>query len=192
MTYCLLGIFSINMPLLYGEGGRAFHRLQEAIIGSVNDDSILAWGPQLDIKRHTKPTLNMLRVSIDEYRDSCEILANSPKDFTNCGNLKRAETPVLPANLTSLGLKIQLPLLLISQMRFEENSIVCPKFVGLLSCSAGEEGHFVGIFMAAAGSSDERTTETTHALATNTTGSYSTVVLSARDVLKANDRTITI
>ncbi|EUC43529.1 hypothetical protein COCMIDRAFT_50334, partial [Bipolaris oryzae ATCC 44560] len=31
MTYCLLGIFNINMPLLYGEGDRAFHRLQEEI-----------------------------------------------------------------------------------------------------------------------------------------------------------------
>jgi hypothetical protein len=28
MAYCLLGLFSINMPLLYGEGDRAFIRLQ--------------------------------------------------------------------------------------------------------------------------------------------------------------------
>lgn len=29
MAYCLLGIFNVNMPLLYGEGRRAFIRLQE-------------------------------------------------------------------------------------------------------------------------------------------------------------------
>ncbi|KAF2866292.1 heterokaryon incompatibility protein-domain-containing protein [Massariosphaeria phaeospora] len=32
MAYCLLGIFDINMPMLYGEGSKAFLRLQEEII----------------------------------------------------------------------------------------------------------------------------------------------------------------
>lgn len=32
LAYCLLGIFDINMPLLYGEGKKAFHRLQEEIM----------------------------------------------------------------------------------------------------------------------------------------------------------------
>lgn len=36
------------MPLLYGEGEKAFIRLQEAIISSVDDDSILAWGLSMD------------------------------------------------------------------------------------------------------------------------------------------------
>jgi len=31
-AYCLLGIFGVNMPLLYGEGERAFIRLQEEIV----------------------------------------------------------------------------------------------------------------------------------------------------------------
>ncbi|KAK4445735.1 thermophilic desulfurizing enzyme family protein [Podospora aff. communis PSN243] len=41
-AYCLLGIFGVNMPLLYGEGLRAFLRLQEEIIKTSNDQSILA------------------------------------------------------------------------------------------------------------------------------------------------------
>ena len=32
MAYCLLGIFDINMPMIYGEGSRAFIRLQEEIL----------------------------------------------------------------------------------------------------------------------------------------------------------------
>jgi len=28
MAYCLLGLFNVNMPLLYGEESRAFRRLQ--------------------------------------------------------------------------------------------------------------------------------------------------------------------
>ncbi|KAK1757052.1 heterokaryon incompatibility protein-domain-containing protein [Echria macrotheca] len=42
-AYCLLGIFDINMPLLYGEGTHAFSRLQEQILMKTGDYSILLW-----------------------------------------------------------------------------------------------------------------------------------------------------
>jgi hypothetical protein len=44
MAYCLLGIFELHMPLLYGEGDRAFYRLQEEIMRRSDDTSLLAWG----------------------------------------------------------------------------------------------------------------------------------------------------
>lgn len=44
IAYCLLGLFDVNMPLIYGEGIGAFRRLQEAIMRNSNDLSILAWG----------------------------------------------------------------------------------------------------------------------------------------------------
>ncbi|KAM5540126.1 hypothetical protein V8D89_006266 [Ganoderma adspersum] len=43
-AYSLLGIFDINMPTLYGEGERAFQRLQEEILRRIPDQSIFAWG----------------------------------------------------------------------------------------------------------------------------------------------------
>lgn len=43
MSYSLLGILSVNMPMLYGEGGKAFLGLQEEIIKKYNDLSIFAW-----------------------------------------------------------------------------------------------------------------------------------------------------
>ncbi len=43
-AYSLLGIFDINMPTLYGEGLRAFVRLQEEIIKRNPDQSLFAWG----------------------------------------------------------------------------------------------------------------------------------------------------
>ncbi|QIW97938.1 hypothetical protein AMS68_003456 [Peltaster fructicola] len=46
-AYCLLGIFEVNMPMLYGEGERAFLRLQEEIIRSTDDHSIFVWRPHL-------------------------------------------------------------------------------------------------------------------------------------------------
>ncbi|KAK5161406.1 hypothetical protein LTS14_001202 [Recurvomyces mirabilis] len=43
VAYSLLGLFGINMPLLYGEGENAFNRLQQEIIRSSSDESIFAW-----------------------------------------------------------------------------------------------------------------------------------------------------
>lgn len=45
IAYSLLGLFDVNMPLLYGEGSKAFIRLQEEIMKESNDQSIFAWGP---------------------------------------------------------------------------------------------------------------------------------------------------
>ncbi|RFU81844.1 ankyrin repeat-containing domain [Trichoderma arundinaceum] len=42
-AYSLIGIFGINMPMLYGEGERAFIRLQEEIMKISNDHSLFAW-----------------------------------------------------------------------------------------------------------------------------------------------------
>jgi hypothetical protein len=42
-AYCLLGLFGVNMPLLYGEGERAFLRLQEEILRIDEDYTIFAW-----------------------------------------------------------------------------------------------------------------------------------------------------
>lgn len=43
-AYCLLGIFDIHIPMLYGEGLHAFQRLQEEIMKVTNDTSLFAWG----------------------------------------------------------------------------------------------------------------------------------------------------
>ena len=43
-AYSMLGLFDINMPLLYGEGPKAFMRLQYEILQThENDESIFAW-----------------------------------------------------------------------------------------------------------------------------------------------------
>ena len=43
LSYCMLGIFGVNMPLLYGEGHRAFLRLQSEILKVTDDETIFAW-----------------------------------------------------------------------------------------------------------------------------------------------------
>ncbi|EME38996.1 hypothetical protein DOTSEDRAFT_48432, partial [Dothistroma septosporum NZE10] len=42
-AYSLFGLLQVNMPLLYGEGERAWLRLQQEIVRSSGDESIFAW-----------------------------------------------------------------------------------------------------------------------------------------------------
>ncbi|KAI0198089.1 heterokaryon incompatibility protein-domain-containing protein [Astrocystis sublimbata] len=50
IAYCLLGLLEINMPLLYGEKGKAWIRLQKELVAVSDDESIFAWVmmPQLE------------------------------------------------------------------------------------------------------------------------------------------------
>ncbi|KAF2766363.1 hypothetical protein EJ03DRAFT_345196 [Teratosphaeria nubilosa] len=59
-AYSLLGLFDVNMPLLYGEGPKALVRLQEAIMRTDCDDSILLWRGSLT---HTGPLVHVLRLT---------------------------------------------------------------------------------------------------------------------------------
>ena len=76
MAYSMLGIFDINMPLIYGEGSKAFKRLQIEILNSTDDESIFAWDPA---------------GNDDLWRSSSGIpmLAPHPICFTDCGSIKR-------------------------------------------------------------------------------------------------------
>lgn len=65
-AYSLMGIFDINMSMLYGEGIRAFERLCETIIQYTNDETIFAWSA--DPSSHTRPTLGLLAPSPSYYR----------------------------------------------------------------------------------------------------------------------------
>ncbi|CCT65214.1 related to beta transducin-like protein [Fusarium fujikuroi IMI 58289] len=80
MAYCLLGICNIHMPLLYGEGKIAFRRLQEEIIRSTYDLSLLAWTPPMysvtdslmdegEISVSNKGLRLMARVCVLDYSD---------------------------------------------------------------------------------------------------------------------------
>ncbi|KAI6106435.1 heterokaryon incompatibility protein-domain-containing protein, partial [Pisolithus croceorrhizus] len=42
-AYSLMGLFGVHMPMLYGEGKKAFQRLQLEIIRTSTDQSIFAW-----------------------------------------------------------------------------------------------------------------------------------------------------
>ncbi|KAK3942860.1 heterokaryon incompatibility protein-domain-containing protein [Diplogelasinospora grovesii] len=53
-AYCLMGLFNVNMPLLYGEGGRGSMRLQEEIMKRYDDQSIFAWSKGAHEQSHVQ------------------------------------------------------------------------------------------------------------------------------------------
>ncbi|KAH7312593.1 heterokaryon incompatibility protein-domain-containing protein [Stachybotrys elegans] len=131
-AYSLLGLFGVNMPLLYGEGENAFLRLQEEIIRSCFDPSLLAWNVSVNNiplprtisarpstmqmvmgmvtgRRHPWYHVNTSEGDHVPYlRPASSALAASPDDFQGCSNIVTEHVPV-EWSLTSMGLKIKLP-----------------------------------------------------------------------------------
>jgi hypothetical protein len=97
IAYCLLGIFNINMPLLYGEGlMRAFGRLQEEIMRRTEDHSIFAWSGK----------------DTDFGNDMVGFLAPDPSAFTY-GKVGLSPLPerVDPLSITGRGIRVEVPLI---------------------------------------------------------------------------------
>lgn len=72
IAYCLMGIFNVNMPLLYGEGVKAFIRLQEEILREVRDNSLFAWR-STDEAAAKAPYRGLFACSPEEFIDSADI-----------------------------------------------------------------------------------------------------------------------
>ncbi|CAH0025853.1 unnamed protein product [Clonostachys rhizophaga] len=95
IAYCVMGIFEINMPLLYGEGEKAFTRLQEEIMRVCNDHTIFCWEWDNSVPE-----------------DWGGMLAPSPLVFRHSANfvpLNHGEME--PYSMTNLGLSIRLPVI---------------------------------------------------------------------------------
>ena len=95
-AYCLMGIFGVNMPLLYGEGDKAFYRLQREIASLSGDQSIFAWG-------YDKP--------LSDYKylhSALDMFAQSPADFSTGGQVQRIEfnRMTIPFSSTNVGLQM--------------------------------------------------------------------------------------
>lgn len=89
IAYCLMGLFDINMPMLYGEGKKAFLRLQEEIIRNSQDETIFAWWN-------------------DEHGPYCQfnrgLLASGPQLFARSSNV----SSFYPKEAREIGIKLSL------------------------------------------------------------------------------------
>jgi hypothetical protein len=143
IVYCLIGIFGVNLPLLYGEREASFIRLQEEIMKSSDDQSLFAWEDQSAV--HDLPRgsgINIYLSSEDGVETKIPLqessfsfrprplrgfLARSPAEFENSGNIipYRNWDISTPYAMTNQGLRMQL-----SVSRYDGYE----EFIGILAC----------------------------------------------------------
>ncbi|KAM0250925.1 hypothetical protein ACHAQJ_008421 [Trichoderma viride] len=87
IAYCLMGVFDVNMPMMYGEGKKAFIRLQEEVFKQIQDDSLFAWRASEE------------SASEAPYRG---LFASSPKEFASDVTITPFSTSMANAS-TMLG-----------------------------------------------------------------------------------------
>ena len=99
-AYSLLGIFNVNMPPLYGEGNKAFRRLQLEILKDSDDESLFAWtGTRSD--------------------GPLGLLAESSASFAFSGNIVQSIVyNRSPYSMTNKGLRIELTLVPVVEERY--------------------------------------------------------------------------
>lgn len=119
-AYSLLGLLGVSIPLLYGEGPRAFERLQEEILRASNDLSVLAW-----THRRTPDD--------PEPRDG-QLFAESPAQYADCHDMEfstsyqQRSMEEMIVTITNLGLLVDRPRLV------EISSFSGPKLLLSLGC----------------------------------------------------------
>jgi hypothetical protein len=146
-AYCLLGLFNINMPLLYGEGTRAFIRLQEEILKVSIDESLFAWTPFAGIRHQKERSSSQLQ----------GLLAMSPDYFADSGKIIQAAvaTRTTPFAVTNRGLRLEVMLPKASdvcEVRFLEllgnpARDLNQTYVAVLNCQEEKSKKWVGILL---------------------------------------------
>ncbi|KAF2815615.1 HET-domain-containing protein [Mytilinidion resinicola] len=124
IAYCLMGLFGVNMPLLYGEREKAFLRLQEEIMKRSEDHSLFAW---------KRP----LSTSDNEHSG---LLATSPADFSESRHIIQflrdqdsGQETHFPYSMTNIGINISLPMLQIETF-IVANTKYVKTFLAILDC----------------------------------------------------------
>jgi hypothetical protein len=92
-----MGIFGVSMPLLYGEEGKAFERLQKEIIRTTTDQSIFAWKFPVG---HTPIQINPLLAPYIDCFEDCN-------DIFHCPGLALTSH----FELTNMGLRVSVPII---------------------------------------------------------------------------------
>lgn len=102
IAYCLIGLFDVNMPQLYGEGPKAIVRLQEEIMKYSQDQSLFAWEP-VEAQRSKSNS----KIWTPGGRS---IFATHPVEFAASSNCQGSLLGD-PYTMTNKGLKIVAPVI---------------------------------------------------------------------------------
>lgn len=171
MAYCLLGLFDVNIPLIYGEGEKAFRRLQEEIMKNSNDQTLFAWNAGVPLGDCELADLKKLpRLGWPESEELIKdlprgIFAKSPLDFAHCKDIVPSIPPErqsqfdgrdysIPPIIFNNGLRIGLPVLTnldqngkLTGLRLAEKSVIIGGIViAVLTCRRKSvKSHLLGI-----------------------------------------------
>ncbi|KAK7462442.1 hypothetical protein VKT23_008041 [Stygiomarasmius scandens] len=129
VAYCLMGIFGVNMPSIYGEGAeKAFMRLQLEIIKISDDRSIFAWVSQF-------------------YEEQSGLFARHPFEFRASGEVGIAEAGKMAhKSLYSFGnngLRIHMHLVPASPSFGDVTGL----FLASLHCQSEMDGSWPSIYL---------------------------------------------
>jgi len=152
-AYSLLGLFDVNMPPLYGEGEKAFIRLQLEILKISDDESIFAWAQDNDGG-------GLLAHSPESFRNSGNIRPLLSKGYDKYGNDKDKQSFFFkdsdPFSMTNKGLNISLLLIptVVIQDMVGDATVHRYIFVAPLNClGPGEKENRPAIFLLKTGGS---------------------------------------
>ncbi|KAF5520902.1 Vegetative incompatibility protein HET-E-1 [Colletotrichum aenigma] len=106
LAYCVMGLFGVNIPVLYGEGlTHAFQRLQHEIIRTSPDETIFAW--------RVDPAQEFMDSHTGERRRralNSGLLADSPADFARSRDVHQRAlhrgSPFRLFSMTNMGISI--------------------------------------------------------------------------------------
>lgn len=110
-AYSLLGLLDVNMPLIYGEGKKAFQRLQQEILSSTGDLTIFAWNKSITESRRYFGLPNIFAESLKCFshgRANIEAQTMNESSFLNCKNSTYLTKAPSGPILTSDGLSLEL------------------------------------------------------------------------------------
>ncbi|KAK7439048.1 hypothetical protein VKT23_014922 [Stygiomarasmius scandens] len=150
-AYCLMGIFGVCMPPIYGEGGeKAFMRLQQEIIKISDDRSIFAWvsdSKEYEVFCSEFGSPQELRARLARNPAMGRgLLARSPVEFRASGGVGVSQTNSIGINssfsFTNNGLRIHLLIVPTGDPRLGEDTGV---YLASLNCRS--DGHECYIYV---------------------------------------------
>jgi hypothetical protein len=139
----MMGIFDVNMPLLYGEGEKAFIRLQEHIAAATTDHSLFVWNIKLPKEQSSfEDSMLFHRGLFARSPEEFEIWSPRHQRFWDPWMEESTFSPPETFSQTNRGFHIVLPTLEADSMRrymeLPHRSRVAftkDEFVAVLNCS---------------------------------------------------------
>lgn len=131
-AYCLMGLFDVNMPLLYGEGSKSFIRLQENMLQDCKDHSILA--------DRQPGILQSIGLSPVRKRYQSSVLAPSPRYFLDdIRHEWSSEGKDTRVRLNEGEITVSIYLCPLGAQRSMLNFNLRNKYLGFLNCIIGDD-----------------------------------------------------